>query len=186
MEDEELVKRARKGNAAAFQQLAERYYPAVERFAYQLGNRQEDVKDVAQEVFLRVYRFLDQFSQAKFSTWLYKITLNVTRDMARKRNSSLKKIWKLQQDYKEEYEEVEGSLLQDEKSRELHACIQKLDEKYKVPIILFYFHEKKYEEIADILSLTLSTVKTRILRGKALLKKSLEEKKRKEGDFNER
>ncbi|WP_341356876.1 sigma factor-like helix-turn-helix DNA-binding protein [Rossellomorea sp. y25] len=59
-----------------------------------------------------------------------------------------------------------------------------LDDKYQIPIILYYFHEKKYEEMAEILSINLSTVKTRLLRGKNLLKKELEEAGKREGRLN--
>ncbi|MTH55540.1 sigma-70 family RNA polymerase sigma factor [Bacillus mangrovi] len=182
MEEDELIKRARQGSATAFQQLVEIYRPVVERFAFQLGNRASDIDDITQEVFIRVYRFLDQFSKSKFSTWLYKITLNVTRDAGRKRTSSIKKVLKLQSEQNDPYPAAEAIALKNEKDRVLHICLQKLDSKYKIPIILFYFHEKKYDEIAEITSLTLSAVKTRILRGKGLLKKALEEYEKKEGE----
>ncbi len=185
MNEEELVKRAKQGNMTAFQQLVEIHYPIVEKFAYQLGNRHDEIEDITQEVFIRVYRFLDQFTKAKFSTWLYKITLNVTRDFARKRQSNLRKVFKIQQDYqKDHYPETEAEVIRNEEDRMLHLAIQKLDEKYRIPIVLFYFHEKKYEEIAEIMSISLSTVKTRILRGKTMLKKVLEEFKQKEGDIH--
>lgn len=185
MTEDELIKKAKQGNIIAFGQLVEVHYPVVERFAYQLGNRREEIEDITQEVFIRVYRFLDQFSQAKFSTWLYKITLNVTRDFARKRQSNLRKVFKIQQDFRnEDYPEIESKVLRNEEDRILHLAIQKLDEKYRVPIVLYYFHEKKYEEIAEIMSITLSTVKTRILRGKTMLKKMMEELTRKEGDIH--
>lgn len=184
MQEEELIQRAKQGNMNAFSELVEAYYPTVERFAYQLGNRQDEIQDITQEVFIRVYRFLDQFSKAKFSTWLYKITLNVTRDMARKRSQNLKKIFKIQKERQEEYPEVESHILQSEEDRRLHLCIQKLDEKYRIPIVLFYFHDKKYDEIAEIMSITLSTVKTRILRGKTMLKKAIEEMEKKEGEVH--
>ncbi|MCH1625490.1 RNA polymerase sigma factor [Ferdinandcohnia quinoae] len=184
MDEEDLIRLARKGNMSAFQQLLEQYYPVVERFAYQLGNHKNDIPDITQEVFIRVYRFLDQFSQAKFSTWLYKITLNVTRDMARKRSQHLKKVLKIKQEHIEQVPEVESYILQSEEDRNLHKCLQTLDEKYRIPIILYYFHDKKYEEISEIMSSTLSTVKTRILRGKALLKKALEELEEREGEIH--
>ncbi|MDR0140009.1 RNA polymerase sigma factor [Metabacillus idriensis] len=182
MNDDELVLKAKKGNMNAFQELVEKYTPIVEKFAYQLGNRRDDIDDITQEVFIRVYRFLDQFSKAKFSTWLYKITLNVTRDAARKQMSNRQKIFKIQNEPAYDYPEVEAHVLQNEEDRTLHLCLQKLDGKYRVPIVLYFFHELKYEEIAEIMSITLSSVKTRILRGKAMLKKILEEHEKKEGE----
>jgi RNA polymerase sigma-70 factor (ECF subfamily) len=175
MTEEELIKKAKQGNMNAFGQLVELHYPVVEKFAYQLGNRQDEIEDITQEVFFRVYRFIDQFTKAKFSTWLYKITLNVTRDFSRKRQSNLRKVFKIQQDFRQDdYPEIESAVIRNEEDRILHLAIQKLDEKYRVPIVLYYFHEKKYEEIAEIMSITLSTVKTRILRGKTMLKKVME------------
>ncbi|HZH59350.1 MAG TPA: sigma-70 family RNA polymerase sigma factor [Metabacillus sp.] len=185
MNEDDLIKKAKQGNMAAFQQLVEMHYPVVEKFAYQLGNRHDEVEDITQEVFIRVYRFLDSFTKAKFSTWLYKITLNVTRDFARKRQSNLRKVFKIQQDFRNtEYPETEAKVIRNEEDRMLHLAIQRLDEKYRIPIVLFYFHEKKYEEIAEIMSISLSTVKTRILRGKTMLKKVLEELQQKEGDIH--
>jgi RNA polymerase sigma-70 factor, ECF subfamily len=187
MNEDELIKKAKQGNMKAFSQLVEIHYPIVEKFAYQLGNRHDEIEDITQEVFIRVYRFIDQFTKAKFSTWLYKITLNVTRDFARKRQSNLRKVFKFQQDFqKEDYPETEAAVLRNEEDRVLHLVIQKLDEKYRVPIVLYYFHEKKYDEIAEIMSISLSTVKTRILRGKSMLKKMMEELSEKEGDIHGR
>lgn len=185
MNEDELIQKAKQGNMNAFGELVELHYPVVEKFAYQLGNRHDEIEDITQEVFIRVYRFIDQFTKAKFSTWLYKITLNVTRDFARKRQSNIRKVFKIQQDFRtDDYPEIESSVIRNEEERILHLAIQKLDEKYRVPIVLYYFHEKKYEEIAEIMSITLSTVKTRILRGKTMLKKMLEELSKKEGDIH--
>lgn len=185
MNEDELIQKAKQGNMNAFGELVELHYPVVEKFAYQLGNRHDEIEDITQEVFIRVYRFIDQFTKAKFSTWLYKITLNVTRDFARKRQSNIRKVFKIQQDFRtDDYPEIESSVIRNEEDRILHLAIQKLDEKYRVPIVLYYFHEKKYEEIAEIMSITLSTVKTRILRGKTMLKKMLEELSKKEGDIH--
>ena len=60
------------------------HYRTVEKFAYQCGVRLDDISDVTQEVFIKVYRFLHQFKQERFTTWLYKITLNTARDYYRK------------------------------------------------------------------------------------------------------
>lgn len=184
MTEEELIGKAKEGDMTAFGQLVKLHYPVVEKFAYQLGNRHDEIEDITQEVFIRVYRFIDQFSQAKFSTWLYKITLNVTRDFARKRQSNLQKIFKVQQGLRNDYPEIEPGVLRNEEDRMLHLAIQQLHEKYRIPIVLFYFHEKKYEEIAEIMSITLSTVKTRILRGKTMLKKVIENLDKGEGGYH--
>ncbi|WP_409302448.1 RNA polymerase sigma factor [Peribacillus sp. SCS-155] len=182
MNEEELIKSAQTGDMQAFSQLVKQYSPVVERFAIQMGNRVDDIDDITQEVFIRVYRFIHQFSQAKFTTWLYKITLNVTRDFARKKTGHLKRILSLQKEPQEQPAYTEHFILRNEQDRKLHECIQRLDEKYRVPIILYYFHDRKYDEIAEILNQNLSTVKTRLLRGKEMLKKQLERMEGKEGE----
>ncbi|WP_174728202.1 RNA polymerase sigma factor [Mesobacillus harenae] len=184
MKEDELISKARDGSMQAFGEIVDIYSPVVRKFAFQLGNRYEEIDDITQEVFVRVYRFLDQFSQAKFTTWLYKITLNVTRDFSRKQKRQLSKVLKFKKEPKPAAVLVEEKLLRNEEDKLLHFCIQKLDEKYRIPIILFYFHGKKYEEIGDILGLSLANVKTRLLRGKENLKKMLADAEKREGKFH--
>ncbi|WP_113926713.1 RNA polymerase sigma factor [Bacillus sp. P14.5] len=181
MENDYYIKEAQNGNLSAYSELVKRFSPVVERFAFQLGASARDIQDISQEVFIRVYRFLHQFTHSKFTTWLYKVTLNVTRDFMKKENRHLFKTEKLAKEPSPSQELPEEMIFREEEERLLHDCLQKLDEKYRVPIILHYFHDKKYEEIQDILSLNLSTVKTRLLRGKNQLKKALIQEEKKVG-----
>ncbi|HEX7064759.1 MAG TPA: sigma-70 family RNA polymerase sigma factor [Bacillales bacterium] len=175
MEEERLIQRAKDGDLEAFRELVERFLPVVERFAYQIGSPPAQIEDVAQEVFLRVYRFLNTYSSGKFSTWLYRITLNISRDMMRKNKREHDKVQKLyEQPAPPRPPEVEKQLLKNDEYRHLHNLIIGLDEKYRVPLVLFYFQEKKYDEIAEILSIPLATVKTRISRARRKLKELLE------------
>jgi len=176
MSDDELIHLAKQGNRQALHDLIDRYLTTVERFAYQIGVSENDVDDVTQEVFLRVYRFLDQYSGSTFTTWLYKITLNAARDHFKKLHRDQKKWLKLFRQPADRIVTVETDVLKNEEDILLHSLIQNLDDKYKVPLILFYFHDKKLEEIADILNVPLSTVKTRLSRAKKRLKKMLNQK----------
>lgn len=182
MKEEDVVYRARDGNMQAFAELIDFYTPIVRRFAYQLGNSYNDIDDITQEVFVRVYRFLNQFSQAKFTTWLYKITLNVTRDFARSKQRRIKKALRYGKKQTLNGTTAEEILLRTEEDRNLHRCIQKLDEKYRIPIILFYFHDKSYDEIGDIAGISIANVKTRLFRGKENLKKLLAQMEKREGE----
>ncbi len=184
MDSTQLIIQAKNGDIAAYSILITNYSPIVERFAYQMGNPIHEIPDITQEVFIRMYRFIDGFSQAKFTTWLYKITLNVSRDFKRKENLHNQKINIIKSERDINSISPQESVLRAEEDQLLHECIGELDEKYQIPIILFYFHEKKYEEMAEILTINLSTLKTRLLRGKSLLKKALEEVERKEGERN--
>ncbi|WP_374722504.1 RNA polymerase sigma factor [Peribacillus tepidiphilus] len=181
MEDEIII-RAKNGDKQAINQVIIEYAPVVEKFSYQMGNSKNDIDDITQEVFIKIFRFIHQFSHAKFTTWLYKITLNVTKDYYRKQKRNSLKLFKLPSFQREDSFVVsDDQMLMDEQDHTLHNCILALDEKYRVPIILHYFHDCKYEEIAEILGLNLSTVKTRLLRAKELLRKKLEQEERKEG-----
>jgi RNA polymerase sigma-70 factor, ECF subfamily len=180
----QLIEKAKQGDLTAYSKLIIDYSPIVDRFAYQMGNQIDDIPDISQEVFIRVYRFIDGFTHAKFTTWLYKITLNVSRDFKRKESQYNQRVHKVMNEPVQEAASIHAAILREEEDRILHECIQELDEKYRAPIILYYFHDKKYEEIADILSVNLSTIKTRILRGKSMLKKLLEEAENREGTIN--
>lgn len=175
MSDQEIIARAQLGDKAAYTVLIEKHQRTVEKFAFQCGVKVHDIPDVTQEVFVKLYRFLHQFKQERFTTWLYKITLNATRDYYRKENKEKQKEEKLHHASNGNYsiKSAEDRVLVFEEDKELHQAIQRLDEKYRYPIILFYFHDLSYEQMADVLNVPLTTVKTRMLRAKGLLKKQL-------------
>ncbi|MCM3713635.1 RNA polymerase sigma factor [Halalkalibacter oceani] len=169
--EEQLVLRAKQGDDEAFSQLIEQHLKTVEKFAYQLGVHHMHVEDVTQEVFIKVYRFLNKHNRGKFTTWLYSITLNVVRDFYRSEQRQKRKTQALKQ-MAPESTYVEPFF--DEESKVLHDFIQSLDEKYKIPIILHYFHDLPYQEIAEVLNVTEGAVKTRMLRAKKQLKGKFE------------
>jgi len=172
----ELIERAQQGDKAAYTELIHIHQRTVEKFAFQCGVRVNDIPDVTQEVFVKLYRFLHQFQRDRFTTWLYKITLNTARDYYRKETKETAKEKKLQEEVGLNYitKSAEERVLVFEEDRELHNAIQTLDEKYRHPIIMFYFHELSYEQIAEVLNSPLSTIKIRLMRAKALLKSALQ------------
>ncbi|MFJ7827473.1 RNA polymerase sigma factor [Psychrobacillus sp. NPDC096623] len=172
----ELIERAQQGDKAAYTELIHIHHRTVERFAFQCGVRVNDIPDVTQEVFVKLYRFLHQFQRERFTTWLYKITLNTARDYYRKETKEKEKEQKLNFEGGLNYttKSAEERVLIFEEDRELHDAIQTLDEKYRHPIVMFYFHELSYEQIAEVLNIPLSTIKIRLMRAKALLKSALQ------------
>ena len=172
----ELIERAQQGDKAAYTELIHKHHRIVEKFAFQCGVRINDIPDVTQEVFVKLYRFLHQFQRERFSTWLYKITLNTARDYYRKETKEKEKEKKfhIEVGLNNTTKSAEERVLVFEEDRELHNAIQTLDEKYRHPIIMFYFHELSYEQIAEVLNLPLSTLKIRLMRAKALLKSSIQ------------
>ncbi|BAB05334.1 RNA polymerase sigma factor [Halalkalibacterium halodurans] len=169
--EELLLMKAKKGDEGAFEQLIELHLKTVEKFAFQLGVSPFAVEDISQEVFIKVYRFLHKHDRGKFTTWLYSITLNVVRDHYRKEQRLRKKALELQ------HQSPETAYVEehfDEEARALHEMIQQLDDKYKIPIVLHYFHDQTYQEIAQVLGITEGAVKTRMLRAKQQLKAKYE------------
>ena len=175
MNELDLIERAQKGDRAAYGDLMNLHHRTVEKFAFQCGVKADDVQDVTQEVFIKLYRFLHQFQRDRFTTWLYKITLNAARDYYRKEQREKNKEDKAQdeENFGTSVRSAESKILVFEEDRELHAAIQLLDEKYRIPIILFYFQELTYDQISDVMNIPLATVKTRLLRAKEQLKSAL-------------
>lgn len=168
--EKSIIARAQQGDKEAYRELVLTYAHVVEKFAYQIGVHENDIGDVAQEVFLKLYRFLHQFNDSRFTTWLYKITLNTARDFYRKEARETKKEQKLQQQDAKVAQSAESRVLVYEEDQQLHAAIQLLKEDYRMPLILFYFHQLQYDEIAEVLGITLANVKVRIHRAKEQLK----------------
>lgn len=163
-----LLKRAATGDKEAYAELVRLHYKTVEKFSFQCGVHSNDIQDVTQEVFIKLYRFLAQFEQGKFTTWLYKMTLNTVRDYYRKEQREKRKRDKLQYESSSIVHMTTDDIA-------LHEAILTLDEKYRMPIVLYYFHDCKYEEIAEILTISLSTVKVRLMRAKEQLKAILQQ-----------
>jgi len=178
MEEIELIERAQSGDKMAYGELMDLHHRTVEKFGFQCGVRADDVQDVTQEVFIKLYRFLHQFQKERFTTWLYKITLNTARDYYRKELREKDKEGKVQEDvnFGVSTKSAESKILVFEEDRELHEAIQLLEEKYRIPLVLFYFQELTFEQIGDVMNIPLATVKTRLLRAKEQLKSALSQK----------
>ena len=176
MEELKLIELAQQGDKKAYEKLMKLHYRTVEKFAYQCGVYVDDIPDVTQEVFIKLFRFLHQFNRERFITWLYKITLNTARDYYRKERRETDKKERLITDNQPiPAHSAERKVLMFEEDQALHNAILKLDEKYRIPLILFYFQDLSYEQIADVLNITLSTVKTRLFRAREKLKVVIDE-----------
>ncbi|RWZ58070.1 RNA polymerase sigma factor [Halobacillus fulvus] len=170
MEDEKsLIKRAKRQDEAAFRTLVERYIDAVERFIYQFGIPRSDIADMTQEVWVKVYQNIHRFKKGKFTTWLYPIALNTARDHHRKRKRERDK-------WNKYHHELVHRTHGPQNTDPVHESLLEMKETYRVPLILYYFHDHSYEEIGDILKLSQGTVKTRLHRGKEKLKHLIQEK----------
>ena len=177
-----LVQQAKAGDQNAFAQLVTAYESKIYNLALRyLGNR-EDAMDASQEVFLRVYRFLPGFQEESgFSTWIYRIGVNVCKDMLAKRGRRNEQPLEVPDEENESRTiEVADRRYEPEHIMEgvelrtvLADAISSLPEQQREMIVLRDIQGLTYDEIANILSLESGTVKSRISRARENLRKKL-------------
>jgi RNA polymerase sigma-70 factor (ECF subfamily) len=180
--DEELVARATAGDLDSFNQLVTRWERPIYALAYRTLGREEDARDVVQDAFLRAYRGLRGFKgQAKFSSWLYRITLNLCRDwIRRERRAPVVQVPEgtdpidLADQRASPAESVEDLVARREMSRAVARAMTDLPEEQRMAILLKEYHGLTFQEIADMLECPLSTVKTRLYQGLSMLRRRLE------------
>jgi RNA polymerase sigma-70 factor (ECF subfamily) len=178
--DEELVARSMGGDLESFNQLVVRWERPIYALAYRVIGREEDARDVAQETFLRAFRALSGFKgQAKFSSWLYRIALNLCRDwIRRERRAPVSQapegvdLIELAGEA-EPSESVEDLVSRKELGRAVAKIMANLPEEQRTAIILKEYHGLTFQEIADLLDCPLSTVKTRLYQGLTVLRRQL-------------
>ena len=180
--DEELVARSMGGDLDSFNQLVLRWERPIYALAYRVIGREEDARDVAQETFLRAFRALKGFKgQAKFSSWLYRITLNLCRDWIRRERRSPVVQAPEGVDVIElageatPSESIEELVSRREIGRAVGKAMSQLPDEQRTAIILKEYHGLTFQEIADLLDCPLSTVKTRLYQGLTVLRKQLRE-----------
>ncbi len=178
--DEELVARSVGGDTESFNQLIRRWEKPIYALAYRVLGREEDARDVCQEAFLRAFRALPGFKgQAKFSSWLYRIALNLCRDsIRRERRAPLVSvpdgvdITQLAVD-RHTTPSVEDLAARAEMSRGVGAAMEHLSADQRTAIILKEYHGLTFQEIAELTGCPLSTAKTRLYQGLTILRRHL-------------
>ena len=149
-----------------FAALAENYMDTIYRVAYSWTKNSHDANDVTQEVLMQLYRTPQKFeSDAHLKNWLIRVTINQCKMLFRSP-------WKKVEDIGE-YAETLG--FEEESYLDLFQAVMKLDKKYRVPVLLFYYEGYSTVEIASLLNIPDKTVSTRLFRAKAKLKEYLKE-----------
>jgi RNA polymerase sigma-70 factor (ECF subfamily) len=178
--DEELVARSISGDADSFNELVLRWERPIYALAYRTIGREEEARDVCQETFLRAYRALPGFrGQAKFSSWLYRIALNLCRDWVRRERRA--PVVQPPEDgdlmemaaAAEPSESIEDLVARKDLARSVERAMTLLPEEQRMAIILKEYHGLTFQEIADLVGCPLSTVKTRLYQGLAVLRREL-------------
>jgi RNA polymerase sigma-70 factor (ECF subfamily) len=180
--DEELVARAQGGDIESFNQLIVRWERPIYALAYRVIGKEEDARDVCQDAFLRAYRALPGFKgQAKFSSWLYRIALNLCRDWIRRQRRAPVSQMPEDADATElaaergPVESIEELVARRELSAIVEQAMSVLSDEQRTAIILKEYHGMTFQEIADMQGSPLSTVKTRLYQGLSLLRRRLEQ-----------
>jgi len=177
--DDVLAAQAQNGNMTAFAALVDRHKGHVYRTLFQVVGHEQDAQDLAQEVFLKVYRSLAGYrGEAAFSTWLHRLTLNTAFDWLRARRRRPLQV-PLEPALEQGHEPAnpEGSAeemaLNLERRELLAQALQDLPPDYRQVLMLRHFHHLNYQEIAERIRAPVRTVETRLYRGRALLKQAL-------------
>jgi RNA polymerase sigma-70 factor (ECF subfamily) len=175
----ELLARSKVGDVAAFTLLVRRYEERVYNLAYRMTGNPSDAADVAQEAFMAAFEGLGRFrGDAAFYTWLYRIAVNKalmhrrTRDMRPEFAASADDASPLDA-AGDPADGPEDRALSNERSAAVQDAIARLPEDYRAIIVLRDIEGFEYEEIADILTIALGTVKSRLHRGRLLLREAL-------------
>jgi RNA polymerase sigma-70 factor (ECF subfamily) len=178
--DEELVARSLRGDTDSFNQLIRRWERPIFALAYRTIGREEDARDVCQETFLRAFRALPRFrGHAKFSSWLYRIALNLCRDWIRRERRRGFVQPPEESDLLElaaasgPSESIEDLVSRRDQIREIERAMALLPDEQRTAIVLKEYHGLTFQEIADLMDCPLSTVKTRLYQGLSVLRREL-------------
>jgi RNA polymerase sigma-70 factor (ECF subfamily) len=178
MTDEQLVEAFQSGQIAAYDELVSRWQGKIRGAVWRVLGSTEDAADVTQEAFLRAFRGLKTFKrEARFSSWMYQIALNICRDTLRRRKGRTflsvdepePAFEPLVASSPSPHDRAEGSQLQERVRR----ALSRLSDEQREVILLKEYENLTFAEIADALDLPTSTVKTRLYRGLVEMKRHL-------------
>jgi RNA polymerase sigma-70 factor (ECF subfamily) len=171
--DEKIAGLVAGGDIELFGELIKRYEPKLFRYARKFLSDSDDIKDVVQKIFLKVYENIQSFDVSRrFSPWIYRIAHNELVNSLKEKQKRALPLFDLDT-FLPRFpfasslsEQMENGELKEV----LNECLDQLQPKYKEPIILYYLEGLAYKEVAEVLQVPLATVGVRIKRAKALLK----------------
>ena len=179
MDDAGLVKRLQGREERAFNELVESYQNMIINTCYGFLHNTEEAEDVAQEVFIQVFKSIGSFrGDAKLSTWLYRIAVNRSLNKIRSRRSkffvAIDSLFESEHTHKSSYSVTpHDSLENQERAKVLHDAIDKLPDNQKTAFVLSKYKGLPNKKISEIMSATLSSVEALLNRAKKNLQKNL-------------
>lgn len=184
-DDLDLVQALREGSEAAYEELVTRFQQPVYNLAFRLLSDPSDAADVVQEVFLKVFRNVDSFrGQSSLKTWIYRITVNEAHNQRRWFFRHRKREIGLEEEPEDARSMMDvlpdGSrspfdlVFDREKQQMIEAALGRINPAFRESVVLRDIADLSYEEIAEVLQVSLGTVKSRILRGREALRQELD------------
>jgi RNA polymerase sigma-70 factor (ECF subfamily) len=161
----------------SWDEIAERYGDTVFTMAYRLTGDRDEARDLAQDVFVRVYRNLDRYRPGTFEGWLYRITKNLFLDRVRRRKR-VRLVPLPEEEWRQPSESAPGPAEHAEADvlrSDLEVALQQLPATFRTAVVLCDVKGLTYEEISASLGWPIGTVRSRIHRGRKALRKALEE-----------
>ncbi|MCP4420743.1 MAG: sigma-70 family RNA polymerase sigma factor [Chloroflexi bacterium] len=173
-EEQVWLDQARQGDKAAFGKIIEAFQGPVYNLAYRMLSNSGEAEEAAQEAFIRAYTRLDSYNpNHKFSTWMLSITSNYCIDLIRKRRAILLSIDEPLPPHpslmSEKSSAPESQIVQSEQEEMVQALLAHLAPEYREAVVLRYWHELSYDEIAEMMDTTVSAIKSRLFRARKQL-----------------
>lgn len=183
LEEKVLVQKALEGDVDAFESLVTTHEKSVYNLAFRMVSDREDAMDIVQEVFIKAYHALPSFrGESRFSTWVYRVCVNTCLDYLRKKQKSTwfsldqpvtSKDSVFQREVEDLAEDVQQEVEQKLLGEEIINILEELDPGYRALIVLCDIQGYSYQEISDILNLSLGTVKSRLHRARNMIRRLL-------------
>lgn len=178
MHDNLLIHQIQSGNRQAFDALVRRHYQNIFSYCFRKTGDREIAADLTQEVFLRLVEAIYRYRYTgKFQNYLFTVAVNICTDYYRKKRPDT-------DDSAAELPDIDAApdeiLLSNESVRQLHGYIRRLPEAQRDAVILYYFHDLRAKDIAQITGISLPCAKSRIRQGVIKLKKAYEEDENRE------
>ncbi len=182
--DEDLLRLCAAGENVALEELVRRHKTPIYRFLARLLNSTEDAEEATLDVFVRAWQHAPRFQyRAKVATWLYRIAVNIARDMYSRKKA------RPQETHPDSYELSQAAigsaeddalnrLQNEERSWALQGALNKLSDSDRLLLVLYYFEERDYDEIQAITELSYTVLKTRLARARRRLRTLLEAENR--------
>lgn len=178
MNEEEVIHAILAGDVNRYSEIVSEYQTIVANLCFKIGGPKMDIPELTQQVFVELYYALPRFKfQSKLSTFIYRITVNVVCKELKHRSR-----WFSPNDetYRPEQPSdelnVEQSIVQDERKRQLHIAIGKLHTEQRTALVLYTFNDFSYNDIADVMQCSVAKVESLIFRARKNLKKLLTDK----------